>query len=336
MPSKPESYNLITDVGNLKIGHAEDIHIKTGTTVILPEFPVTASVAIHGGAPGTSDVALLEPHQTIEKVNALVLSGGSAFGLDACSGVRQWLLEQKTGFKVGDAIVPIVPGAIVFDLANNGNKNWGNESPYKKLAYHACENADKNFEIGTHGAGYGATTANLKGGLGSASTELANGVVIGAIVVVNCIGSTTLPDTKHFWASPFEMNGEFGNLGLPITPGQNFSDIPLKTTTADAISNTTIAVIATNIQLDKSKCKQLAVMAHDGIARAIWPAHTPFDGDLIFTLSTGTKAFDLGTNKFAEIGATATSTLARAIARAIYSASIEKTDQIPTWSDLNN
>ena len=335
MSSNPGAQNLITDVGNFKIGHAQDSKIKTGTTVILPEFPVTASVAIHGGAPGSSDVALLEPHQTIEKINALVLSGGSAFGLDSCAGVRQWLLEQNTGFRVGDALVPVVPGAIVFDLMNNGDKKWGAETPYRKLAYRACENAKTNFEIGTHGAGYGATTANLKGGLGSASTELANGVIIGAIVVVNSIGSTTLADSKHLWASPFEINGEFGNLGLPIESNRNYSELRLKTGNPDAKSNTTIAVIATNVELDKSKCKQLAIMAHDGIARAIWPAHTPFDGDLIFSLSTGTKSLDLGINQFAEIGAAATSTLARAIARAIYSANSEENDLLPTWSNLN-
>ena len=327
--------NLITDVGNLKIGHAIDSKIKTGTTVILPEFPVTTSVAIHGGAPGTSDVALLEPHQTIEKINALVLSGGSAFGLDSCAGVRQWLLERNIGFKVGSAIVPVVPGAIVFDLINNGDKNWGAESPYKKLAYHACEIADKNFEIGTHGAGFGATTANLKGGLGSASTELSNGAIIGAIVVVNSIGSTTLPNAKHFWASPFEIDNEFGGLGCPIEPNQNYSDIRLKTANPDAISNTTIAVIATNIKMSKSKCKQIAIMAHDGIARAIWPAHTPFDGDLIFCLSTGMKTLESSTNDFAEIGAVATSTLARAIARAVYSAKSEENDLLPTWAEMN-
>ena len=334
MPLNSGPKNLITDVGNLKIGHAEDTKVKTGTTVILPEFPVTASVAIHGGAPGTSDVALLEPHQTIEKVNALVLSGGSAFGLDACAGVRQWLLEQNSGFKVGNAIVPIVPGAIIFDLTNNGDKDWGAQTPYKDLAYRACKSADKNFEIGTHGAGFGASTAGLKGGIGSASTELSNGVIIGAIVVVNSLGSTTLPDSKHFWASPFELKGEFGDFGLPIEPSRNYSAIRLKTANMDAKSNTTIAVIATNVELDKSKCKQLAITAHDGIARAIWPAHTPFDGDLIFAISTNTLSIDLGINELAEIGATATLTLSRAIARAIYSASSEENDLLPTWSKL--
>ncbi|MEP3278179.1 MAG: P1 family peptidase [Stappiaceae bacterium] len=327
--------NLITDVPGLKVGNAHNAHFKTGTTVLLPDEPITASVAIHGGAPGTRDAALLEPDHTLEKVDALVLSGGSAFGLDASGGVQQWLKEQGRGLTIGSAQIPIVPGAIIFDLLNNGNKDWGPMPPYRDLAISACTNADHDFTLGTCGAGYGATTARLKGGLGSASTVLENGVTIGALVAVNSIGSPTMGDGRQFWAAPFEINDEFGGLGLPEKVTHSTTKIRVKSIPLEPGANTTIAIIATDADLTKSACKRLAIESHDGISRAIWPAHSPLDGDLVFAASTARVALKDPVADFLEVGAAAAATLSRAIARAVYEATTEENDILPTWTDFH-
>lgn len=330
---KPGPRNLITDVAGLKVGHAQDPHVKTGTTVLLPDEPMVASVAIQGGAPGTRDTALLEPDQTVERIDALVLSGGSAFGLDASGGVQQWLKERGRGLEVGPARVPIVPGAIIFDLLNNGNKDWGSVPPYRDLAMDACSSADLDFALGTCGAGFGTTTAHLKGGLGSASAVLENGVTVGALVAVNAIGSVTMGDTRHFWAAPFELDSEFGGLGLPGALTAAMRDIRTKDAPHKPGLNTTIAIVATDANLTKAACKRLAVVSHDGISRAVWPAHTPLDGDLIFAASTGQVALDNPHADFVKLGAAAAATLSRAIARAVYEATAEASDRLPTWSD---
>ncbi len=333
MKSGPK--NLITDVAGLKVGHAHDARIKTGTTVLLPDEPIVASVAIQGGAPGTRDTALLEPDQTLEKIDALVLSGGSAFGLDASSGVQQWLKEHGRGLEIGSARIPIVPGAIIFDLLNNGDKDWGPMPPYRDLAISACAEADRDFALGTCGAGYGATTALLKGGLGSASAVLENGVTVGALVAVNAIGSVLMGNTKHFWAAPFEIDGEFGGVGLPDKVTAAMSEIRTKHAPDEPGLNTTIAIVATDANLTKAACKRLAVKSHDGISRAVWPAHTPLDGDLIFAASTGRIELDNPVSEFVRIGAAAAATLSRAIARAVYEATADASDRLPTWSDYH-
>ena len=206
--------NLITDVAGLRVGNASDARLKSGVTAILCDEPTVAAVQILGGAPGTRETDLLEPHNSVEAVHALVLSGGSAFGLDAASGVQAWLREQGIGFEVGAFRVPIVPAAILFDLANGGDKQWGRYPPYRDLGYEAALNASTDFAIGTAGAGTGALTANCKGGLGSASTVLASGVTIGALVAVNPVGSVTVGNTGHFWAAPFERTTN--SAGFPI------------------------------------------------------------------------------------------------------------------------
>ncbi|WP_438981656.1 P1 family peptidase, partial [Lentibacter sp.] len=189
--------NLITDVAGLRVGNASDLNIKTGCTVLVADAPFTAGVHIMGGAPGTRETDLLAADKTVEQVDALVLSGGSAFGLDAASGVADALRTQGRGFAVGDQTVPIVPAAILFDLINGGDKNWG-ENPYKRLGCEALANAAVSFELGRTGAGTGATTATLMGGLGSASVVMPSGHTVGALVAVNALGSATVGASKHF------------------------------------------------------------------------------------------------------------------------------------------
>lgn len=332
---KPGPTNLITDVPGLMVGNAEDHVLKSGVTVLLPDAPAVASVAIHGGAPGTREIALLEPEQTVERIDALVLSGGSAYGLDAAAGVQSRLAEMGRGYAVGPVHVPIVPAAILFDLLNGGNKDWGQAIPYRDLGRAACEDVSRMFALGSVGAGAGATTANLKGGLGSASSELQNGAMagatVGALVAVNALGRVTIGDGPHFWAAPFELEDEFGGLGLPSPLPDDATAVRTKLDTLKAGANTTIAIVATDAVLTKAEAKRLAVMAHDGMARAIWPAHTPLDGDLIFVLSTGKRLLEDPLTDLVALGAAAASTLTRAIARGVYEAEAADSDTLPTW-----
>ena len=323
--------NLITDVPGLRVGNASDAKTKSGVTVIWPDEPCVASVAIHGGAPGTRETALLEPEQTVDRVDALVLSGGSAFGLDAGSGVQLRLAELGHGFQVGPVRVPIVPTAILFDLLNGGNKDWGINPPYRDLGREALDAAGPDFELGSVGAGTGATTANLKGGLGSASIKLANGITIGAIVAVNALGRATVGDTKHFWAAPHEIGDEFGANGYPSPLPDDATTVRTKLDALTPGANTTIAAVATDAILSKAEAKRLAVMAHDGLGRALWPAHTPLDGDLVFALSTGKQPMTGGVADMVQLGAAAASCLARAIARGVYHATPAEADPYPTW-----
>ncbi len=329
----PGPRNLITDVPGLRVGNASNPELKSGATVLFPDEPAVASVAIHGGAPGTREIALLEPEQTVDSVDAIVLAGGSAFGLDAGAGVQGRLAELGHGYKVGPVRVPIVPTAILFDLLNGGNKGWGAMAPYRDLGRAALDNASRDFQLGSVGAGMGATTANLKGGLGSASIVLDSGVTVGAIVAVNALGRATIGDTRHFWAAPFEQQEEFGGFGLPHPLPPNSVDVKTKLDALKAGANTTIAAVATDAILTKAEAKRLSVMAHDGLARALWPAHTPLDGDLVFALSTGQRRLDRALEDMVQIGAAAASCLARAIARGIYHASAADGDPVPTWSD---
>ncbi|MBA5777667.1 P1 family peptidase [Stappia sp. F7233] len=330
--------NLITDVPGLRIGNAGDDRLKSGVTVVLPDQPATASIAIMGGAPGTRDASLLAPEQTVQQIDALVLSGGSAFGLDAGSGVQAELAAMGRGFAIGPARVPIVPTAILFDLLNGGDKDWGRNNPYKALGRQAVDAAFEgdglDFALGSAGAGLGATTANLKGGLGSASARTRSGATVGALVAVNALGRATMGDGPHFWAAAFEREGEFGGLGLPASLPEGATDVVTKLDGLEAGGNTTIAVIATDAALTKPELTRLAVMAHDGYARALWPSHTALDGDLIFALSTAREPAPGNLVDQVELGALAASTMARAIARAIYLASPAPGDTKPCWSQL--
>jgi L-aminopeptidase/D-esterase-like protein len=333
MSLKPGKRNLITDVAGITVGNADDARLKSGVTVLICEKPTIAGVQVLGGAPGTSETDLLEPHNIVDAVDGIVLSGGSAFGLDAASGVREALRQQGRGFAYGDMRIPIVPAAILFDLINGGDKSWTDRPPYFDLGQKALANASASFEIGTSGAGAGAFTAGLKGGLGSASTVLANGMTVGALVAVNAAGSAMVGATRHFWAAPFEIDDEFGGLGLPHPMPANARDVRLKHRIARPGQNTTIGVIATDATLTAAGAKRLAIAAHDGYARAIWPTHTPVDGDLVFALSTGGNAVTPSLDDMMDLHAAATSTMARAIARAIHAATPAAGDIFRCWTD---
>ena len=326
--------NLITDVPGLRVGQADDAHVATGVTAIVFNEPAVASIAVLGGAPGLRDTALLEPEMTVGAVDAILLSGGSAFGLDAAGGAMAALHELGRGFAVGAVRVPIVPQAILFDLLNGGNKEWGRQTPYPDLGYRAVMAAGETFSLGTVGAGYGATTATLKGGLGSASVKTSSGYTIGAIVAVNAVGSATIGNGPHFWAAPYEQHGEFGGHGLPAPFPPDALTPRLK---GGPRENTVIALIATDAMLTKAECKRLALSAHDGLARAIRPAHTPMDGDVVFAASTAKKPLANGVVDLTELCIAAADTLARAIARGVYEATaLPFEGAIPDWKDRFN
>ena len=330
----PGKYNSLADIAGLKIGNAQDHTLKSGSTAIICNEPMIASAAVHGGAPGTRDLALLEPENSVETIDAITLSGGSAFGLDAASGVQSWLRQNGRGFAIGPVKVPIVPGAIIFDLINGGDKDWGKHSPYRDFGWDAAENASKNFATGSVGAGTGAITAGLKGGLGSASIVLENGITVAALFAVNCLGSCTFGETKHFHAAMFEEGHEFGGQGAPDQLPSDASDIKIKFREVTAnLANTTIGVVATDAVLTKAQAKRLAIAAHDGIARAIWPAHTPMDGDLVFALASGKSGVVPGSGDWIDLGAYAASVTARAIAQGVYSASGVTGDPYPAYQE---
>ena len=328
---KPGPRNLITDVEGFLVGNAADPALKSGTTVLTAEEPFTAAVHVMGGAPGTRETDLLAPDRLVPRVDALVLSGGSAFGLDAGSGAADTLAAAGRGFEVGAVRVPIVPAAILFDLLNGGDKSW-DENPYRALGRRALGNAGRDFALGTAGAGAGATTANLKGGLGSASLEVGNGVTVGALVAANPVGSVTVPGSRKFWAAPFEIGDEFGGAGLPDRAPAVEATFLGKPGALAHGANTTIAIVATNASLTKSEAQRMAIAAHDGIARAVVPAHTPFDGDLVFAASSGTGAPPSGNADLLAIGHAASLCLARAIARGVRHATPEPGDLLPCWS----
>lgn len=325
----PAPRNLVTDIPGLRVGNAADPRLKSGVTVLTADAPFAAAVHVMGGAPGTRETDLLAPDKLVSRVDALVLSGGSSFGLAACDGVMAGLRAAGRGFAVGSARVPIVPGAIVFDLLNGGDKAWA-DNPYPALGREAHATAGADFAIGTAGAGTGASTGNLKGGLGSASARLSNGVTVGALVVVNALGQATVGATRHFWAAPWELDGEYGGLGLPAAFPAVDEPAPIKRL-GEA---TTIAVVATDAALDKAGLQRLAIAAHDGMARALVPSHTPFDGDLVFAVSTGARPLaDPVADPFL-LGHAAATCLARAIARGVHSASPAPGDLQPCWSGL--
>ena len=316
---------MISDVAGLTVGQARDDRLKSGVTVVVGDAPMVAGVHVMGGAPGTRETDLLAPDATVGGVDALVLSGGSAFGLAAADGVMAGLHATGRGFQAAGQRVPIVPAAILFDLANGGDKGWV-ESPYPSLGRAAFEARGREVALGSEGAGTGATVAGLKGGLGTASAVLPSGAVVGAIVAVNALGQVTVGDGPHFWAAPFEEGEEFGGLGHGPCPA------PSARTKLGGGGNTTIAVVATDLALTKAQATRMATAAHDGMARAIVPAHTPMDGDLVFAASTGRRAATEA--DLAWLGHAAATCLARAIARGVFHASEAADDVLPTWSAL--
>ena len=272
---KPGPRNLITDVDGILVGNAEDQGVRSGVSVVVCETPSVASVDVRGGAPGTRDTDLLDPMARVDRIDAICLSGGSAFGLSAADGVMRWMRERGRGVAIADVVVPIVPTAILFDLLNGGDKKW-DWPPYRELAYQAAGAAGRVFALGNAGAGLGAKAGDLKGGLGSASAvDPVSGLQVGAIVAVNARGYTTMGDMPQFWAWALEQNGEFGGLpppkhSLALAVSHNRADLthdPADAARSDPRANTTIAVVATNARIDKAAAKRLAVMAQDGLAR---------------------------------------------------------------------
>lgn len=323
--------NSIVDIDGISVGNAEDAAQMTGVTVVLPDAPVTAAVDIRGGGPGSRDVAALAPENTVDRIDALVFSGGSAFGLDAAGGAMDWLLAEGRGFPVAGARVPIVPSAVIFDLDTVAEgmavQGW-KTPPWWQLGREAAANVSRDCPLGNVGAGLGARAGSLKGGLGTASVVW-RGITIAALVIANPIGSVTFPGSRHFWAWPFEMAGEFGGLGAP-PPGQAFD--PEFSFTRTEGESTTLAVIATDAALDRRALQRIAIMGHDGMARAIRPVHSPLDGDTVFALATGAKEIGDPVRDLASLGMLGADCISRAIARAVHAAS--SIGGLVAWRDL--
>jgi L-aminopeptidase/D-esterase-like protein len=329
--------NLITDVEGLSVGNAQDPVLGSGVTVALFDPPAVASCAVHGGAPGTRESDLLEPDKTVPGVHAVALGGGSAFGLDAAGGVQAYLREREIGFPVGSMRVPLVPQAVCFDLLNGGDKDWGRFPPYRELGHAAADAAGEDVSLGTAGGGYGTTTANLKGGLGSASAVTASGLRVGALVVVNAIASAVMGSGPHFWAAPYEEGAEFGGLGLPqLTPDMRRLIWKGQTRApTDGMPGTTIALIATDATLTKGQTKRLAVAASGGLHKALRFAAAATDGDTVFAAAMGRVSRTIEVQEMNELGAVAGDCLARAIARGVYEATaLPFPGAVPAWRDL--
>ncbi|MDP6872912.1 MAG: P1 family peptidase [Alphaproteobacteria bacterium] len=316
--SRPGPRNLITDVDGITIGNAAGEGACTGVTVVLPQDGAVAAADVRGGGPGTREIDLLDPSCLVERIDGICLSGGSVHGLGAGDAVVGWLHEQHQGFALGAWSLPIVPGAIIFDLGLGGTENRGRYPGYGDLARVACETAGEAFPLGNIGAGMGARAGRLKGGLGSASVVSGDGLQVAALAVANPVGSTVMPGCGTLWAWALERNGEMGRQKPPGPIAALDEDLPVE---ARIGGNTTLAVVATNATLDKAQAQRIAMMAHDGMARAIRPLHTPFDGDTVFALSTTRMALpEPSAMSIARIGAIAADCLARAIGRAVFAA----------------
>lgn len=323
--------NLLTDVPGVRVGHAADANLGSGATAVVFDEPSVAAVDVRGGGPGTRETDLLAPATTVDRIDAVGLSGGSAFGLDTGAGVAAWLAEQGRGFVVGAARVPIVPGAILFDLLGPGDKRWGRFPPYRELGYAAASAAAADFALGSVGAGTGATTQNLKGGLGSASAQAPSGHIVGALAAVNAAGRVTIGDGPHFWAAPYEVGAEFGGLGLPSPLPTNALIPRMK---GQVIASTTLCVVATDAVLTQPQAARLATMASAGLARAIDPIYSALDGDIVFTASTARSPLADSVHGLSAIGATAAYVLARAVARGVYEATaLPLPGAMPSWRD---
>ncbi len=326
----PGPRNTICDVAGIAVGNATHEGWPTGVTAVIPDAPCVAAVDARGGGTGTRETAALDPSGTVTEVHGLVLSGGSAFGLDAASGVMAWLRERGRGFAAGHALVPIVPAAILFDL--RGEFGWELYPPHRELGYAAAEAAGRDFALGSTGAGAGAKAGRIKGGLGSASYrfETAGGTAtVGALVAANPMGDVLIPGSRAFWAWPFEAGGEFGGVAPPAEP---LADLDHRPALAAPGTNTTIAVVATDIALTRAQALRVAIMAQDGLARAIRPAHGPLDGDTVFALSTGAVPLEDPLTDLGRLGMLAGDCLARAVARGVYEATAMP--GFPAWRDL--
>jgi L-aminopeptidase/D-esterase-like protein len=326
---RPGRLNLITDVPGLAVGHATDPVAATGVTTILCQGDWTGAVDVRGGGPGSRETEALAPENFVDLVHAVVLTGGSVFGLAAADGVTTALSAQNIGLRLSPTspAIPIVPAAVLHDLGNEGNKAWGLNPPYRDLGMACVAAAGQDFALGAIGAGRGAMAGMVKGGIGSASLDLGGGLLVGAIVATNPVGSIYMPDGKTFWAWPFEIEGEFGGV-RPGPEAQSNDPLPEQSRLKmmgrlHPGANTTLAVVAVSANLTKAETKRLAMMAQDGLARAIRPVHAPYDGDTVFALSS--RQVEIGTGPerlvaLTRLGSAAADCLARAIARGVYSA----------------
>jgi L-aminopeptidase/D-esterase-like protein len=327
---KPGARNLITDVPGLRVGHSTDERARTGVTALICAADWTAGIDVRGGGPGIRESEALAPENLVGRAHAIVLAGGSVFGLAAADGVTSALCAQGVGLRVrpGTMAIPIVPCAVLHDLANGGEKDWGSAPPYRDLGIAAAAGAGVDFALGSAGAGRGAQAGLRKGGVGSASLDLGEGLIVGALLAVNSVGSVFMPDGKTYWAWAFELDGELGgatppsagmDLSDPIADGSRLAELGR----LHAGANTTLGVVACTADLSTAECKRIAMMAHDGIARAVRPAHTPFDGDTVFTLASGSSPLGrppLRAAQIARIGSAAADCVSRAIARAVHHA----------------
>lgn len=336
-PIQTGTRNLITDVPGLKVGNSQSVDHATGVTVIIPDQAAVAAVDVRGGGPATRETDALSPENLVQVVDGFVLSGGSVYGMGSADGIAAWMGMRNRGFSMRDTPgvppSPILPTACLYDLANGGNKDWKMSPPYRELGIKALESIGEEFKLGTAGAGYGANSGGIKGGLGSASAKTTEGITVGAIVAVNSLGSANAPGSKKFWAAPFEMGDEFGGLGSEgmLAGPENYGKA------MQPRANTTIAVIATDVTLTRVEMKRIAIMAQDGLARALRPIHAPFDGDVVFAMSTSQQEAPETIPRSVlttRIGALAADTLARAIARAVFEATALPGSDIKAWRDL--
>lgn len=326
----PDPSETAIAISGLSIGHAGDPAIASGVTALVFDAPATASGLVLGGAPGGRETGLLAPEMTVEQVDALLLSGGSAFGLDAAGGAMAALAAAGRGFPVGAMRVPIVPQAILFDLLNGGDKGWGDKPPYWDWGREAVLAARTTTPEGSVGAGLGATLANLKGGFGTASAATRSGQTVQAFIAVNAIGVATLGDGPHFWAAPYEQGREFGGRGWPAAMPPDAARLRIKGHAAEPA--TTIGAIITDARLTKAQAHRLAIMAHDGLARAIRPAHAAMDGDTLFAAATGAVPLQEPLRDLTELGMLAGDCVARAIARAVFTArALPFPGALPDW-----
>lgn len=323
--SHPGQKNLMTDVAGLRVGNAHDETVLTGVTAILCESPSVAGVAVAGGGPGTRETDLLGPDKLVDNVNAIVLSGGSAYGLAAADGVAAMLGARGVGYAMADLPgvpkTPIVPAAILYDLANRGDKDWQENPPYQALGRAAYAAAAETFDLGRAGAGFGARAGQVRGGLGSASIVTEDGMSVGALAAVNSFGSVYMPGTDAFWAWPFELDGEFGGVRPPADYAADAEDWGAAKQNPQLGQNTTIACVATDVALTPGQAHRVAQMALSGFSRAIRPVFAPFDGDVVFVVSTAQQSLpEPAPLALARLGELAASTLARAIARGVHEA----------------
>lgn len=312
----------ILDVGGLSVGNAHDAKVKTGVTVILPDNPAPASVDVRGGGPGTREIMAMADGGLIENVHAIVLSGGSVYGLAAADAVTSWLGAKGVGYAAGPPpipVSPIVPSAILFDNGNGGDKAWGEAPPFFALGRTACEAASPSqLTQGKAGAGYGATAGLYPGGLGSASASI-GGITAGAIIAANPVGSPYMPGTQCPWAWLYEVDKEFGG----ARPPADYTLKPARDTKLEFLKSagqsTVIGCVAVNAALSQKELKRLAIMAQDGISMAVRPAHTPLDGDTIFAVSTGDRSlFAPRPASLAALGHLCAVVVARALMKAVY------------------